>query len=664
MALPEIQEGFSEQNTVIKDNRERLQKSLRAGQLNIVKSIDLGFKGLIAFEKIKLEQQKIQEGFLLEALREAGRAKDGGGAQGSGKKVTEKDGMSWLVMLGLATALLGGIAKGIVDAIRAWGKTVKGVLKTLLLPFKIILTPLVNLLKGPFTKEGAIGKLFASIGNNLRTWATNAGTRLTALFNLLKGPFTAEGSIGKLFASIKSTLSVWATNASTRFTSLFNVLKGPFTAEGSIGKIFTSIKTTLSTWGTNAAARLATLGEALKGPIGKDGAITKMMNSVKAMFSEGGVVSKLVGGVKNIFSWPFEPLLKPHTQSIKGIFAVGDDAGPLAKIIAAVKAPFTTAITTVKTVMLPITNLFGEGGTVSKLMGKFSTAFKIFKEGSGLMKTLSAVGRVLGRIFFPLTIIIAIWDTVKGAIEGFEKDGFLGGIQGALAGLLGSLVGMPLDLLKSAVSWIAGKLGFKNAEKFLDSFSITDIMKSIITEPVNMLKSVANGVLDFLADKAMLLANMPGLGTIMTTAAEKLRGFKFKTETVDIGGVDKDLVKLTEQEQKEADRASELALAAQKKALEDKQAETDRMEGGLAKQVSDDAAARARLMKQISAGKIQTGSARDFVARRRDPAPAPVVVAAPQVDSSTQVSSSIKQFGPKVTPDYQGGNGAQSDIMW
>ena len=88
------------------------------------------------------------------------------------------------------------------------------------------------------------------------------------------------------------------------------------------------------------------------------------------------------------------------------------------------------------------------------------------------------------------------------------------------------------------------------------------------------------------------------------------------------------------------------------------------MEGGLAKQVSDDAAARARLMKQISAGKIQTGSARDFVARRRDPAPAPVVVAAPQVDSSTQVSSSIKQFGPKVTPDYQGGNGAQSDIMW
>ena len=95
MALPEIQEGFSEQNTVIKDNRERLQKSLRAGQLNIVKSIDLGFKGLIAFEKIKLEQQKIQEGFLLEALREAGRAKDGGGAQGSGKKVTAKDGMSW-----------------------------------------------------------------------------------------------------------------------------------------------------------------------------------------------------------------------------------------------------------------------------------------------------------------------------------------------------------------------------------------------------------------------------------------------------------------------------------------------------------------------------------------------------------------------------------------
>ena len=73
MALPEIaiEQGLSEQNAVMKDNRERLQKSLHAGQLNIVKSIDLGFKGLISFEKIKLEQQKIQQGFQLEALREA-----------------------------------------------------------------------------------------------------------------------------------------------------------------------------------------------------------------------------------------------------------------------------------------------------------------------------------------------------------------------------------------------------------------------------------------------------------------------------------------------------------------------------------------------------------------------------------------------------------------
>ena len=72
MALPEITvedlENISDNAT---DNRQRLQKSLNLFGLNIVKSVRLGFKGLIAFEKIKLEQQKIQQGFQLEALREA-----------------------------------------------------------------------------------------------------------------------------------------------------------------------------------------------------------------------------------------------------------------------------------------------------------------------------------------------------------------------------------------------------------------------------------------------------------------------------------------------------------------------------------------------------------------------------------------------------------------
>ena len=54
MALPEVEavnEGFAQQNAVITDNRERLQQSMRAGQLNIAKSIDLGFMKLISLKK-------------------------------------------------------------------------------------------------------------------------------------------------------------------------------------------------------------------------------------------------------------------------------------------------------------------------------------------------------------------------------------------------------------------------------------------------------------------------------------------------------------------------------------------------------------------------------------------------------------------------------------
>jgi hypothetical protein len=41
------------------------------------------------------------------------------------------------------------------------------------------------------------------------------------------------------------------------------------------------------------------------------------------------------------------------------------------------------------------------------------------------------------------------------------------------------LVGMPLDLLKSAVSWIAGKLGFENFSAMLDKFSFAEFFQEI-----------------------------------------------------------------------------------------------------------------------------------------------------------------------------------------
>ncbi len=644
MALPEITvedlENISDNAT---DNRQRLQKSLNLFGLNIVKSINLGFKGLISFEKIKLEQQKIQQGFQLEALREAARAGQGGDDKGGDQKLEKKDTYNWLLMLGMATTLLSGIAKGIVDAIRAWGKTVKGTLKLLLAPFAVLLAPIIDPIKGMFGKEGRIGKFFASIGRQLRLWALIGDIWVTLAIDGIKGIFGPEGKVGKLFSKLGSTLRTFADSGIEKFTKFGETLKALLGPEGSIGKMITKFTSPFKTFSASLITKFTDFGETLKALLTPEGAIGKMTTAVKGLFTEGGAVSKIVQGVKGIFTFPFQPLMDVHGKEIKAIFSAGDDAaGPIAKIVAAVKSPFTTAVDLVKTAMRPITNLFGEGGTVAKIIDKFKTAFKIFKEGSGIMKTLGAVGRVLGRLFFPFTVIMAIWDTVSGAIEGFEEGGIVGGILGAISGLLTGLIGIPLDLLKSAVSWIAGKLGFKNAEKMLDSFDIATIMKSIITSPINTLKILANSVLKLLAN-AILKAEkwVPDAlgGGKMREAAAGLRNMQFKTKEFKIKAENPEAdLDLTDKEKAAVMRAKDAAEKARNDAELAEQKLKEQSEKLSAKKFEEKLAERQAALQKPPAASTGTGGA-------------PTVV----TDASTQnnvSTSSQSTYSTPVSPEY------------
>lgn len=115
-------------------------------------------------------------------------------------------------------------------------------------------------------------------------------------------------------------------------------------------------------------------------------------------------------------------------------------------------------IQTAKTALKPLTDFFGKVFGVFKTLGKF--------------------------IALPLTIITSIFEGFKGWQAGFEEqqgmvDKVLGGGIGAIMGVLKNLIAMPLDLLKSGISWIAGKLGFENFEKMLDGFSFEKLFDDI-----------------------------------------------------------------------------------------------------------------------------------------------------------------------------------------
>jgi hypothetical protein len=102
---------------------------------------------------------------------------------------------------------------------------------------------------------------------------------------------------------------------------------------------------------------------------------------------------------------------------------------------------------------------------------------------------------------------MSLFDTFKGAMSGFEKysekgflEGIIGGLFGGISGLLTGLIGLPLDLLKDGISWIAGKLGFDNFSETLDSFSFSELIGQLFTSITDTIVGFIGSIKDSIAD--------------------------------------------------------------------------------------------------------------------------------------------------------------------
>jgi len=116
----------------------------------------------------------------------------------------------------------------------------------------------------------------------------------------------------------------------------------------------------------------------------------------------------------------------------------------------------------------------GEGSKTGKFIkGMMETFGKV-------NKFIGTFGRLIGRLFLPITFIMTAFDTITGAIDGFTNtegnivQQMLGAMGGAIKGFM-KIVTIPLDLVKDLISWIASKFGFTEFEKLLDNFSFTEL---------------------------------------------------------------------------------------------------------------------------------------------------------------------------------------------
>ena len=144
-----------------------------------------------------------------------------------------------------------------------------------------------------------------------------------------------------------------------------------------------------------------------------------------------------------------------------------------------------------------IGKMFGGGGKgfiddIVKYIGKAAIFFE------PIMGFFKVLGKILGKLAYPLQVIMSIWDTVEGALDGWNKteggftDKLFGAIKGGLTGLLNGLIGGLLDLLKDGLVWILDALGFDKAVKFLESFSFSDLIGNLVGGYIDMIKGMVD----------------------------------------------------------------------------------------------------------------------------------------------------------------------------
>jgi len=262
--------------------------------------------------------------------------------------------------------------------------------------------------------------------------------------------------------------------------------------------------------------------------------VKSLTSSIRGFFSNlGGQVTKagkaigqafkpLTNGIKNIksaFAAGFSGLKSFRTAS--GQFAKLGKIGNIGKGIAQGLKNISNAAATIKNTLLapfqqigkdlaPIKKLMPSGKPlVSKSgMNMIERAIKVIKS---VGKAAFKFGRVLGKLFLPITVLMSLFDTFKGAQAGFDKykdkgflEGIIGGIFGGISGFLTGFIGMPLDLLKDGVSWIAEKLGFENFSEQLDSFSFSELIGKLFT-------SITDTVIEFIGSIKESIADI-GIG--------------------------------------------------------------------------------------------------------------------------------------------------------
>lgn len=312
---------------------------------------------------------------------------------------------------------------------------------------------LKQIAKNTTPKDGNV-KPSKEEGGGLGGWLTALAATLGVVVGAMRAQLKSIAYFAKVFAP--------ETFAKVR-KAIGSFLSG-------VSMTFDIAKDTISEKFTKALKFVDGLLDSVKGVFGN---VTNAIKKILGMDKEGSTVVKIIKSISSVLSTIMSPFVEAFNV-VKELMT-----GPESKIFKTVKSVFSSAFEGVK----------GFFTTIGETFGKFGSVFK-------------SVAAIAEKVFLPITILMTVWDTVKGAMEGYEKDGLVGAISGAIKGFFNSLIFGPIDMVKDAIAWVAGVFGFENAKKTLESFSVEKIFSDfvdMIFSPVKTFKNIVTEVMNSLA---------------------------------------------------------------------------------------------------------------------------------------------------------------------
>jgi hypothetical protein len=290
-----------------------------------------------------------------------------------------------------------------------------------------------------------------------------------------------------------------------------------------------------------------------------------------------------------------------------------------------------------KNILKPITSLFSSGAGIFQ----------------GLAKVLGGIFRLFGKLFIPLTVVMAVYDGIIGAIEGFKEDGIIGGIKGALVGIIDGLIGWLVGIGQWIVSNLLELFGFDELAKTVDEFNFKEFLKKYISflSPIGLLiglfdesspiRKQFSAALDKLSNVGNFVSMIwdsiiEAIKTMLIKIGEAIPGGSMLLSALGLGDGDGDGAKPNENEKierlaKQAEDRGDTDLAEElRSAKNEKEAKEALMDSGMSE-------AEARVALDPEKYAEMTGS---------KPTPVPPQNKAEELDKKTREAETAKKPEP------------------